>query len=134
MSVRNTGAGKPGAKVKKRLNRALHCTVCSMAILATPEVVGRHYFSSHQIYLDEDSIALLLKLSTRSSKIGRARKSASARKPHSVATLEKHGEKQKTKGRKASGASEGKVRDRSRSKDIMDRGRRLSGSYGHGKR
>ena len=92
-------------KVKKSVARSIHCPKCATLLLAEPRVVRRHYHSKHGRYLGSTVLESLISSSTPT---GRAEPQVNRKKLPIVRARE--------------------------NTDATDYGRRLSGSYGSGKR
>jgi hypothetical protein len=118
---------------KSVINRAMHCTRCATILLASEEVIVRHYQSNHRLIIDGPSVALLMRLAVpavdlRLNKTTTQKSKASQNKKTLSSPQKKNSKDQPVpkKGRKEC--------DFHQSTDIMDRGRRQSGSYESGQR
>src|SRR5690606_23996086 len=113
--------------------RVAYCTMCAEPLLASDGVLSEHYKCSHQVVLSEQALKIIADLSFLTADF-------SSLKRRFEQALRSTNKKKDRKKRKEldkiirQTASEAVISTPQKSHDMMDRHRRLPGSYGHGKR
>lgn len=124
---------QPTTQTIKALKRVVYCTMCAEPLLASDGALSEHYKCSHQVVLSEQTLKIIADLSFLTADYS----SLKRRFEQALRSANKKKDRKKRKEldkiiRQA--ASEAVISTPQKSHDMMDRHRRLPGSYGHGKR